>query len=196
MPDLSLADTMAVLEPYLEDIDACIRRGFATYGEYAHEHVADHSYRATTSCIYDHQIMLARKLLEPKSGVTVVNARGLEVVNFHDRVCLRFKKVNGAGRGRNLQTDQQKRFDRQWSLPGLPPSAIRVVAGYNPTAAGTEIRKVLISCPLGRTNIWCVQLVLTEQAKWVDITPARFEGTEPFVRPAEHKGPSHAGSRV
>jgi hypothetical protein len=183
---------MAVLEPHLEDIDACIRRGFDRYGEYAPEHVADHGYRATTSCIDDHQIMLARKILDPKPGVRVIHARGLEVVNFHDRVCLRFKKVNGAGRGRNLQTDQQKRFDRQWSLPGLPPSATRVVAGYNPTVAGTEIRKVLISCPLGRTNLWCVQLVLTDEAKWVDITPSRLDGTEPFIRPEEKTGRSDA----
>jgi hypothetical protein len=196
MSDLSLSETMAVLEPHLEDIDACLRRGFERYGEYPPEIVADHGHRSTTCCIYDHQLMLARKILDPKPGISIIHVKGLEVINFYDRVLMRFKKVNSAGRGRNLQTEQQKIFDRQLSLPGLPPKATRVVAGYNTILFGTAIRKVLISCPLGRTNLWCVQVVLTEEAKWVDITPERFPGTEGFRRYKKNTGTDDAGRQV
>lgn len=194
MSDLSLAQTMTVLEPHLEDIDACLRRGFERYGEYPPEIAADHSHRSTTCCIYDHQLMFARKILDLKQGVSIIHVKGLEVINFNDQVFMRFKKVNSAGRGRNLQTKQQKIFDRQLTLPELPPRATRVVAGYNTILFGTAIRKVLISCPLGRTNLWCVQVVLSEEARWVDITPQRFDGTEGFRSYEEGTGTRDAGS--
>ncbi|HMR29753.1 MAG TPA: hypothetical protein PKA13_02560 [Geminicoccaceae bacterium] len=182
MSDLSLTETMEVLNPYLEDIDACLRGGVGTYKSYDARNIAEHTERATRACIHDHQIVLARRLLVGRPGVAALNVRGLVVLDFHGQVCLRFKKVNGAGRGRNLQTMQQRLFDRQIEMPGLPKAATRVVAGYVTDAAGLDVRQVLISCPLGREILWCVQVGLDRDKRWEDITPVRIPGTERFTR--------------
>jgi hypothetical protein len=118
-------------------------------------------------------------------GVNVLNIQGLEVVNFLGIACVRFKKVDGAGRGRNIDTMQQRRFDRQLPLPGLPAAAAHLVAGYKPDISRSGIEKVLIACPLGWTTLWTVQITLSEEKKWVDITPLRFTGTERYQRPSE-----------
>ena len=76
-------------------------------------------------------------------------------------------------------------------LPGLPDAAIRLVAGYKPTPAGSEIEKVLIACPMGQQTLWTVQIVLAEERKWVDITPLRFAGTYDYRRP--HQGGAAQG---
>lgn len=181
MVDPSLTEAMAVLDPYLEDIDSCLREGFGTYRGYPDDVIAEHDSRAATSNIYSHQLMRARMLLAPRSGVTILPLRGLWVVDFHGKVNLRFKKVNGAGRGRNAGTKQQEMFDGQMDLPGLPSEAIRVVAGYKTDAALTSIQKVLISRPYGKQIDWCVQVILDAKSRWVDITPQSLPGTEPYM---------------
>jgi hypothetical protein len=176
---------MTALEPYLPKIDSVIRDGFEKLWTCENDVLADYDEGAAAKCIHRHQVMLARQRLDPLPGVNVINVRGLEVVDIEGRVCMRFKKVNGAGRGRNLETLQQLAFDRQRPLPGLPDAATRVVAGYKPNAANTAIERVLIACPMGRTMLWTVQVVLTEERTWVDITPLRLDGTYRYRRPGE-----------
>jgi hypothetical protein len=189
MADPSLLECMEVLNPYLEDVDWCLRDGFGFYRSYPDEIIAEHDDRAATSCIYRHQLMRARKRLAAHSGVNTIEVRGLWVVDFHGRVNLRFKKVNSAGRGQNIATEQQQRmFDAQADIPGLPSQAIRVVAGYKADAALTSIDKILISRPWGRGIMWCVQVVLGTDARRVDITPERIAGTERYDKRDEKAG--------
>jgi hypothetical protein len=64
----------------------------------------------------------------------------------------------------------------------LPAKAIRVVAGYKADAALTSIDKILIARPFGKGVVWCVQVVLGTDARWVDVTPDRLPGTEKFEK--------------
>lgn len=188
MADSSLLECMEVLDPYLEDVDWCLRDGFGFYRSYPEEIVAEHDDRAATASIYRHQLMRARKRLAAHAGVNTIEVRGLWVIDFHGRVNMRFKKVNSAGRGRNIATEQQKKFDGQADIPGLPSSAIRVTAGYQADAALTSINKVLISRPLGRDIVWCVRVALGVDARWIDITP-EF----PDVGPRERRDKKSGG---
>jgi hypothetical protein len=98
---------------------------------------------------------------------------------YRDVAVIRLKKVNGAGRGRNLLTRQQEDYDAQKPFPELPPEAVRLVAGYQPDAAFSGVERVIISRPLHKTIYWAAQVVVMDDAlAWTDITPPRFSGTE------------------
>jgi hypothetical protein len=85
--------------------------------------------------------------------------RNLHVLNIRDQMLIRAKKVNANGRHRNNHTLQQRAFDAQEELPGLPPVAARLVMAYQPDAAFSEVERVTVRRPLGR---WVSQIVDAE----------------------------------
>lgn len=98
-----------------------------------------------------------------------------------DETVWRFKLVDGAGRHSNYQTQQQKDFDDQLELPGIPPPAIRLTSGYQPDDAAQAIERILVARPLGPSIRWVAQINLSEgEASWTDITPPRLPGTDRF----------------
>jgi hypothetical protein len=98
--------------------------------------------------------------------------RGLHLLNVHDKVLIRAKKVDENGRHRNSDTAQQRAFDAQEDLPGLPPAAARLVIGYQPDPAFSEVERVIVRRPLGR---WVSQILETDEtATWEDITPVEL----------------------
>jgi hypothetical protein len=100
-------------------------------------------------------------------------------LNYFDLALLRLKKVNGAGRSRNVLTKQQRDYDDQKPIPGLPPAAVRLVVGYQPDAAFSVIERVIVSRPLGKEILWSAQIVVADEAPaWFDVTPTRLAGTE------------------
>jgi hypothetical protein len=107
-----------------------------------------------------------------------LNVKNLKLLNFYDRYVLRFKQVNKFGMHQNYPTEQQHEFDRDVPLDGIPPAAIRLTSGYQLNAAGDAIERVLIARILGRSALWLSQInVISAEAAWEDITPARFSGT-------------------
>ena len=116
-----------------------------------------------------------REWLGESPGCHFLNIRGLEVLNYWDLALIRLKKVNGAGRWQNYATPQQRKYDDQLPLPGLPPEAVRLVVGYQPDAAFSAVERIIVSRPLGKTIRWTAQIVVSDDvASWADITPARF----------------------
>lgn len=178
MPVESLTKCMEILDPYLEDLDWCLRDGFARYRTYPEDIIAEHDNRAATSCIYSNQLFRARQILQVKERINIIDLQGLWVVDFMGHVNLRFKKVDSSGKGRNAETKQQIKFDNQEDIPGLPAKAIRVIAGYQAEPSLTRIEKILVSRPHGKSVEWCVQIVLETGTRWVDITPEQIPGTE------------------
>lgn len=143
------------------------------------ESSGQHRDRTAANCVYDHAFHSLRERLEEEPGCHFLNVRGLEVLNYFDLALLRLKNVNGAGRARNLLTPLQRDYDDQKPLPGLPPEAARLVIGYQPDAAFSAIERVIVSRPLGKTIRWTSQIVILDDApSWIDITPARFTGTD------------------
>jgi hypothetical protein len=182
-PDLDLTANMAVVEPYLPVLSNSVRRAFATYQVgYPASVKAAHDNAAAAKNVHRHVLDEITIATDGLSGVVMVNARGLMVLNIHDRALLRFKKMDEDGRSASYPTVQARNFDRQLPLLGLPPAATRLTFGYEPDLAFSVITRVLLACPHGPRTHWCVQV--NEEpagaASWVDITPRRIEGTEPF----------------
>lgn len=182
-PDLDLSANMAVLEPYLPVLIGSVRRGFATYQELYPERVkAAHDNAAAAKNVHRHVLEEITIAVEGLGGLSMVNARGLMVLNVHDRALLRFKKMDEEGNSASYPTEQARNFDRQLPLPNLPAAATRLTFGYEPDLAFSAIVRVLAACPLGPRTHWCVQINEEDAgvASWVDITPRRIPGTEPF----------------
>src|SRR5262249_14108699 len=97
---------------------------------------------------------------------------------YKDETVWRFKKVDATGRHENVQTFQQRAFDDQLELPGLPAEATRLTSGYQPDVSGETIERVIIARPIGRSMLWSSQVnVVHGAAAWEDITPRRLPGT-------------------
>lgn len=182
-PDLDQATNMLLLLPYLSPLAGAVRRGFITYQDkYPAEVKVDHDNTAAAKNVHRHILTEINLAVSDLRGLTMVNARGLEVLNIHDRIVMRFKKMDEEGRSANYPTEQQRLFDRQLPLPNLPASATRLTFGYEPDLAFSAIVRILAACPLGPRTHWCSQVVEDSPgvATWVDITPRRIPGTEPF----------------
>lgn len=174
-------DCMSRIEPQFKVLHDSLCDGMAFYlSKYIKKVLAQHRDRTSANCVYDHAFHNLRERLEGEPGCHFLNHRGLEVLNYFDLALLRLKKVNGAGRARNLLTKQQRDYDDQKSIPGLPDAAVRLVVGYQPDPAFSAVERVIVSRPLGKTIRWTAQIVGADDAliKWFDITPARLAGTE------------------
>lgn len=181
--DLNLDRCMRALDPFLRRIADCVERGFAKYQTYP-ECRAEHDDRAAANCVHAHILTEVSTEFIDTPGAAVLNARGLRVLNIGDRIVGRFKKVNEEGRSRSYPTHQAINFDRQLPLPIIPSAATRVTFGYEPDLAFSKISRIVVSCPMGETILWCAQICPNETggATWQDITPRRFPGTERFRR--------------
>jgi hypothetical protein len=178
--DADQEDCMGRIEPLFRPLHEALHHGMMFYREnYGAEVIAQQRDRTAANCVYDHAFHRIKELLDDEPGCHFLAVRGLEVLNYLDLAVLRFKKVNGAGRWRNYQTQQQQDFDRQLPLAGLPRAAVRLVIGYEPDTAFTAVERVIVARPLANTVRWTSQIVAVDDAaSWTDITPARIAGTE------------------
>jgi len=164
---------MGTLEPHFGRIYPIFKIALSVYrDEYPSGVRVEHSDRTTASAIYDHVFAGFQREFMGEVGFTFLNVRGLMLLNIRDAIVARFKKVNEDGIHRNLQTKQQKDFDRQADIPGLPPAATRIVLGYQPDAAMSLVERVTVREPY---NNWVAQIVETDaEYTWEDITPAKL----------------------
>ncbi len=172
---------MRLAAPLLRGVYDVLYDAVAMYqgGGYSDEVRAEHSDRGAANCVYDHAEKAMVRYFDGMKGVNFLNIRGLFVLNYLDLVVLRWKKVKPSGRHRNYPTQQQRDYDDQLPLPDLPEAAKRLTAGYQLDAGGTAIERVMIARPRGRSVDWTAQIIIVnDEAKWIDITPPRFAGTE------------------
>lgn len=173
---------MAAVAPALPLIYRILDESVTFYfssDHYSDEARAVHTERAMANCIYSHA---EKKLLaaeDHSNGIHALNVRGLRALNYRDRALARFKKVKPNGKHSNYQTRQQQDYDDQLPLPGIPPEAFRLTAGYHLDAAGVALERIMIARPIGRSIFWTAQVTMFDNvAQWSDITPERFTGTD------------------
>jgi hypothetical protein len=182
MDEDDLSRCMGLISPVLAGLHDDWRAAHELYQErYPAEVLAEHDEATAASCVRSHMLMAVKRRFDGVDGCHVLDLHGLKVLNYRDLAVLRFKKVDAAGRHHNYQTDQQKDFDDQLPLPGLPPAAVRLTSGYQLDLSGQEIERIIIARPLHKSIMWTAQVnVMEEQATWIDITPRRLTGTERF----------------
>lgn len=182
---------MAAVAPVLDDVYDCWHRAMDTYQSYPAIAIAQHDDRAAANCVHAHMWIELQDAMAERSGVALLEVRGLQVMNVGDRVVCRFKKVDGRGNSVTHPSQQQEDFDRQLSIPDLPAAATRLTVGYQPDAAFSSIERVVVVCQMGKTILWSAQVTKAEaEAAWEDITPRRLGGTERVIAYKERKSGS------
>jgi hypothetical protein len=173
---------MAVLEPFLPRMFPLFGDALKLYtNEVSARARAEHDDRATACAVWCHLWSAFQQEFTGESGFHFLEHRGLKALNIKDLVVLRVKKVDANGRHRNSDTQQQRAFDKQDELPNMPSAASRIVMGYQPDLAFSQVERVTIRRPLGS---WVSQVVeINDSCSWVDITPIEL----PFLRNRESK---------
>lgn len=161
---------MAVIEPMMQKFYSIFPEALKIYNEkYPPEVTAQHESRTAAGCVRDHAWTELKSFFMGTEGFHFLDIRGLHVLNIRDELVVRIKKVDANGLHSNYQTAQQKDFDRQVDLPGLPSAAERVVIGYQPDIAFSEVERVIVRSP---SKKWASQILhIDEAVSWVDITP-------------------------
>ena len=183
---------MEFLDPVLGRIVRPFHEAMKLYNKgYSPSVRAEHDDSLAAHIMHRHVVHGWEREFSDTQGFHVLEYRGLKVVNIKDVLVGRFKKVDEEGRHRNHDSKQQRDFDGQLSLPGLPPSALCVTFGYEPDPAFSECARVMVVRPQGRSIIWASQIIEEEgSVSWVDITPQRFAGTAPILSGARFQKPS------
>lgn len=166
-------EVMEVLKPHFAEITSIYQAAVQLYNEDTTARArAEHDSRAALSAIYRHAWMGYQRELGDQPGFHFLKVNGLHVLNIRDQVVLRAKRVDANGLHVNNQTPQQRHFDRQQPIPGLPLEAVRVVVGYHLDPAFSIVERVIVRCP---RNQWAAQVVEIDDAHvWQDITPAQL----------------------
>jgi hypothetical protein len=184
MDDEDVADQahcMKLAQPLLGDFHEAWEAAFAKYLRTPAEIIADYDDTTVANCIRAFAWKEIARRFGGRRHCRLMRYQQLNLLNYRDETLWRFKQVNGAGRHANYQTPQQRHYDLQLPLPGVPPEAIRLTSGYQPDATLTTIQRVIVSRPYGKSMRWAAQVNLaTGTVAWQDISPARFTGTGRF----------------
>ncbi|MGE0094503.1 MAG: hypothetical protein AB7M05_20580 [Alphaproteobacteria bacterium] len=165
-------EVMALLEPHLDRMFSVFPTALDLYNEVPANIRAEHDDRAAASAVWCHIWSDLQRQFGDEPGFHFMTIRNLHLLNIRDQVLIRAKKVDANGRHRNNDTAQQRAFDTQADLPGLPPAAARLVMGYQPDAAFSSVERVTVRRPRGR---WVSQIVPVDNTySWVDITPVEL----------------------
>ncbi|HWA89215.1 MAG TPA: hypothetical protein VG889_04225 [Rhizomicrobium sp.] len=170
---------MTMAAPLLGDFYDLWHHAFKQYSSYPPEFSAEHDSTTAANCIRSHAWTEVVRRFDGRKGFKLLRLARLNLLLVRDETVWRFKLVDGAGRHSNYQTEQQRNFDDQLPLPGLPDEAVRLTSGYQPDDLGQQIDRIIIARPIGRQIEWAAQVNMSGgTASWEDITPDRLPGME------------------
>jgi hypothetical protein len=167
---------MVALEPYFGRLTDIYSAAVDLYNtETSAKARAEHDGRAALNVIYSHAWHGYKREFVEEAGFHFMTVKGLNILNIRDIVVARAKRVDANGRHANHDSKQQRDFDRQQSIPGLPPAAVRIVIGYELDLAFSQVERVIVRRPMGKLTAWSAQIVsLGEVMAWQNTTPVRF----------------------
>jgi len=181
---ISLEEAHQLLAPYTPRLAACIRAGWSRWEELGKESPKSQlPLRTSTraSFVYDHIVDAARLEFTGDTDVIIADDHGFLTLTIKQRVVLRFKKFrNDSLRTSGIPTAQQQRFELQLQLPGMPPEATKLVAGYLLDEYQTSIALMAVTCIDGPSLEWALDI--SDEAEPED------QVVEP-IRPVQPSGP-------
>lgn len=159
MTERSLEEVMTRMDPLLDDVHGMMHAALATYHKTPPELLIDHDKSTAAHNVWCYMQAEAERRLLKYPRVVLKNIRGMKVWIVEDFAVMRLKKLDEEGRSSNYRTVQQDEFDRGDDLPGLPPAAARIVAGYVLDKAERNVDWVLVARPTGAAMPrWCVAI--------------------------------------
>jgi hypothetical protein len=166
---LTIDEAHEILSPYYSDIMGCINEGLNSVGALRlkePEFYIPLTPRSRASIIHDHIEAAAKRAFGIKNkDIAVYTEKGFLVVDFYERVFLRFKKLQHNLMPCNIETEQQKAFDEQ-TLFGGPVT--HVTAGYRLNDSGIY-RDAHVVCWSCGELLWSLRLPDIEVGERSDI---------------------------
>lgn len=161
--DITENQAKEVLSPYHDALQNCIVAAWEEYHSALHEIKHKLSPRSQSSIIFDFITDNVSQCFEGEKGINISRKRGLFLVNFGNKVVVRFKKLRN-NRASCIPTKQTLSFFRQLELPGIP-SPKRCIVGYQLNCIRTEIRNISVVYPrTASKNYWQYDLELFESS--------------------------------
>lgn len=129
------------------------------YSTYTPEQRAEHTPRTRASTVHDRMRRAAEREFDGVPGVMHMDVRGLFVLNFADRVIIRFKKLESDLRSRGQQTQQFLDFIEQSELDGIASGVPHLEVGYVLNSLQTGYESIHLVFPAGPdSNLWAMEL--------------------------------------
>jgi hypothetical protein len=146
-----------LLEPHISTLNEIFMTAWQKIGQIPSELSYPIGSRSRACVMYDYICYEAKHKFSEVAGVSVTDYPNFLVLNFNNLLLMRFKMLDEYLRASNIPTCQQKNYNdqnKQLELPNIPPSATRIIAGYQLDRAQISIKDVIITCPQGNDNIW------------------------------------------
>jgi len=156
-------EAIQLLEPYFEPILAPFFEAFEVWQEFERSlpWVRAPLSSAAQAHFLNCQIVHRAKIrFEAFPEVRPFEECGFYCLAFQKRILLHFKKFDRDGFPRNIRTFQQEQlaYQAQLDLPGIPPMATWVTAGYQLSPAADAIIAVFVLCTYADRQLWSIPL--------------------------------------
>jgi hypothetical protein len=136
-----------------------VQAGVAAYFEIDPRQRLEHTKRTRACWIHDKMRVTSSRLFSEKKGVWTLTIGGLYVLNFDDKVIVRFKKFDANRCSHGIATQQSLLFLAQRELEGIPARAPRLEFGYVLDPLETGLAEIRVAFPARkRRNHWSVEL--------------------------------------
>jgi hypothetical protein len=146
-----------LLKPYFDRLFLCVKDAWEAWeklGRVAPELKKPLDSTARANYLWNHIKSNVRRRFKDVRGVTIIEKGRTFVLSIDGVALLRFKKVDGQFRTRNVPTVRQLELQMQLKsqmveLPGLPPEATWLTCGYLLDPFETTIETYVITCFVG-----------------------------------------------
>jgi len=183
------SDVEEILKPYAGRIRRCIEKGFSDALIVSSTVASALEKRTRAGINRDLIVDEIAKEFESVPRIALMRKRGLLLINVEEKLSIRIKKMDSAGRCSNYPTQQALNFAEQLSLDGEgydEPTNLNV--GYVPDSTGTEILQILAACPNGGRNEWVISLEATsEVSPFVTLDPTVEQKDRIKIKDSETK---------
>jgi hypothetical protein len=151
-------EIISIITPHLEKIRECIVSAWNDYDVECHSIRYKTTPRSRAAIVHDNMKYRIKTSFEGIKGIRYLESRGLFLLIFNDRVCIRFKKLNAKMLSRNIPTQQTLLYINQLELPEIP-GITKMIAGYRLDKLQAGIDGIFVTYPRGTRDIpWHLEL--------------------------------------
>jgi len=183
-------DAEALLAPYVDRLRACVQAAWCRWqaaaigaADAGASAIALRS-RARANVMYDLIRDEVERVFADDPTVSKYERFGVLWLNIQGKVVVRFKLLDKDRHAHNLATNRQRELSAQRELPDMPEEALRLTAGYQLDRSEAGINAILVTCYVGKTEIWWFDTSkLAQQPQlFPDVVPTPEDAPRPTVR--------------
>lgn len=158
MPLVARSKVLSELNLFFPSLRKIINDGWDDYQKYPNDYKIVHGSGTRATIVHDHQIYRAG-IFAIENGFNFINISGMRVLMIGN-YAIRFKKLTEKLLSSNQPTKQVEQFRNQDALPGFPETH-NLEVGYVLNVDNTEIYKICLVQPSGKSINWALDLIDT-----------------------------------